>query len=249
MIDIHAHILPGIDDGAKDIYESLEMAACAARNGTTAIVATPHCNFPGVYDNYFGQSYIDAYERTVEAVRNEGIPIEIYPGMEVFATYDLPDLLIEKKIMPLNQSRYVLIEFAFGEDPAYISKVLQLVKKVGARPVIAHAERYKCVQENPQIAYKWRKRGYLIQANKSSFQGKFGNAERETVLQLLSHNLVNVIASDAHSKDIRTTNMSDVYGELCAICTPKELDVLFTQNPGRICRNENILSRKAIPFE
>lgn len=84
MIDIHAHILPGIDDGAEDMYDTLEMARMAADSGVDKIIATPHCNIPGMYGNYFGREYIDRYESVVRAVRKEKIPIEILPGMEVF---------------------------------------------------------------------------------------------------------------------------------------------------------------------
>ena len=94
MIDIHAHILPGIDDGAEDMYDTLEMARMAADSGVDKIIATPHCNIPGMYGNYFGKEYIDRYESVVRAVREEKIPIEILPGMEVFSTEDLPELIV-----------------------------------------------------------------------------------------------------------------------------------------------------------
>ena len=115
MIDIHTHILPGIDDGARDIYDTLEMASMAAGIGVTAIVATPHCNIPGMFDNYFGDAYVQVFMQASKAIRREGIPVQLLPGMEAFATYDLPDLLVDGKIMPLNQSRYVLMEFSFDD--------------------------------------------------------------------------------------------------------------------------------------
>ena len=147
MIDIHAHILPGIDDGAEDVYDTLEMARMAADSGVDKIIATPHCNIPGMYGNYFGREYIDRYESVVRAVRKEKIPIEILPGMEVFSTEDLPELIVNHKIMPLNQSRYILMEFAFDEDPEFADSILKRAEEVGARPVIAHAERYEFIQD------------------------------------------------------------------------------------------------------
>lgn len=167
MIDIHAHILPGIDDGAEDMYDTLEMARMAADSGVDKIIATPHCNIPGMYGNYFGREYIDRYESVVRAVRKK-IPIEILPGMEVFSTEDLPELIVNHKIMPLNQSRYILMEFAFDEDPEFAEAILKRVEEVGARPVIAHAERYEFIQDYPQIAYRWFRKGYVIQANKEA---------------------------------------------------------------------------------
>lgn len=84
MIDIHAHILPGIDDGAEDLYDTLEMAQMAVDSGVDKIIATPHCNIPGMYGNYFGKEYIDKYESVVRAIREENIPIEILPEWKYF---------------------------------------------------------------------------------------------------------------------------------------------------------------------
>ena len=184
MIDIHAHILPGIDDGAEDMYDTLEMARMAADSGVDKIIATPHCNIPGMYGNYFGREYIDRYESVVRAVRKEKIPIEILPGMEVFSTEDLPELIVNHKIMPLNQSRYILMEFAFDEDPEFADSILKRVEEVGARPVIAHAERYEFIQDYPQIAYRWFRKGYVIQANKGSFLGsKLQDGDRVVMIE------------------------------------------------------------------
>ncbi len=248
MVDIHSHILPGIDDGAEDIYETLEMAKMAADSGVTAIVATPHCNIPEVYDNYFGKEYIENYQKAAEAVQKEGIPIKICPGMEVFATENIAELIIEKKIMPINQSRYILVEFSFDEDPGFAFHVLKRMKEVHAIPVIAHAERYHFVQDNPHICYQWRKRGYVVQVNKGSFEGRFGKLARKTAYRMLSHNMISAIASDAHSCQQRTPYLKDVYDNLSKERTEKYMDVLFRHNPARICANKPLLKLEPIPF-
>lgn len=248
MIDIHAHILPGIDDGAEDMYDTLEMARMAADSGVDRIIATPHCNIPGMYGNYFGREYIDRYESVVRAVRKEKIPIEILPGMEVFSTEDLPELIVNHKIMPLNQSRYILMEFAFDEDPEFADSILKRVEEVGARPVIAHAERYEFIQDYPQIAYRWFRKGYVIQANKGSFLGRFGGGPKRAADSLLRHNLISVIASDAHSPLQRTPYMMDVYEELSREYSENHLDVLFQYNPARICDNREILRLEPVPY-
>ena len=248
MIDIHSHILPGIDDGAEDLYETLEMAAMAADIGVKAIVATPHCNCPGVYDNYFDDQYKKAFMDVSRAIKKEGIPVKLYPGMEAFATHNLPELIVDGKIMPLNQSRYVLVEFAFREDPDFATDLLRRVKKVGAKPVVAHAERYEFVQQDPQIVYRWRQKGYVIQVNKGSILGRFGRKAEKTAEQVFRHNLVSVVGSDAHSPYQRTPYLLDAYERLCEIYSQKYVDVLFCQNPSRICSNKPILALKPIPF-
>lgn len=248
MIDIHSHIIPGMDDGADSIYDTVEMVRMAAKSGTTAMIATPHCNIPGMFDNYFGEEYIEKFKKVLAAVKSEGIPVEIYPGMEAFGTEDLPQLIVSGKIMPLNQTRYILVEFPFDSEPEYVHYLLREISNVGAIPVVAHAERYDCVQDNPHIAYIWQKKGYAVQVNKGSFEGKFGNHARTAAYRMLSHNLVNVVASDAHSYVKRTPYMKDIYKELSEERTSEYMDLLFRDNPQRICKNQQLKRLEPIPF-
>lgn len=237
MIDIHTHILPGFDDGATDIYDSLEMAMMAIDSGVKAMVATPHCNIPGMFDNYYGEEYIEIFQRTEQIFEKEGIPITLYSGMEVFVTPDVPRLLSEGKLLTINGSRYMLVEFAFDEDPDYVQRMLKKIKELGVCPVIAHAERYEFVKEDLQRVYYWRKNGYLVQVNKGSLMGRFGRGAEYASHRLLRHNLVSVIASDAHSPFQRTPYMLDAYEELSKDYSERYLQVLFEENPRRICKD------------
>lgn len=248
MIDIHTHIIPGIDDGADEMYDTLEMVKLAAKSGTKAIVATPHCNIPGMYENYFSKYYVEQYQKAADAVKRAGIPVKIHPGMEAFATEDLPELIVNGKIMPINQSRYVLVEFPFDTDSEYVSYVLGGMKEIGAIPVIAHPERYEFVQDDPRVAYEWQKRGYAVQVNKGSFEGKFGNSPRRTAYQMLSHNLISVVASDAHGHDRRTPYMREIFEDLSEERGQKYMELLFVQNPLRICMNKPLERLEPIPF-
>lgn len=246
MIDIHAHILPGIDDGAGDLYDTLEMAQMAADSGVRAIVATPHCNIPGVYRNYFGDAYLEAFYAARDAIKKERIPIELYPGMEVFATYDLPELIEDGKIMTINQSHYLLMEFSFDEDPEFASALLGKIREMEIIPVVAHVERYEFVQEDPWLIYQWRKAGYGIQVNKGSFMGRFGRRAWRTAYELLEYQLISAVASDAHSPYRRTTYMRDAYEALLNDFSKEYLDILFRKNPEHICRDEKL--DDSIPF-
>ena len=248
MIDIHTHILPGMDDGAADIYDSIDMAALSYESGTKVIVATPHCNIPGGYHNYFGQEYVRIFEQTKEILLHEQPGITLLAGMEVFATEDLPRLLEDGKIFPINRTHYVLIEFDFAEDPAFADMILKQVCEVRAIPVIAHAERYEFVQDDPQTVFQWRKNGYEVQVNKGSFLGRFGRNAQKTVFELLNHNLISVVASDAHSPVRRTTCMADAYDYLCEEYPQNYLDLLFDINPGKICNGERPVQLRYIPF-
>lgn len=143
---------------------------------------------------------------------------------------------------------YEMMEFAFDEDPEFADSILKRVEEVGARPVIAHAERYEFIQDYPQIAYRWFRKGYVIQANKGSFLGRFGGGPKRAADSLLRHNLISVIASDAHSPLQRTPYMMDVYEELSREYSENHLDVLFQYNPARICDNREILRLEPVPY-
>lgn len=247
MIDIHTHILPGIDDGSRDLYESLEMAQIAAEAGTKVMVATPHCNLPRNFrKNFFDEAYRSLFDSTEQAIRAEKIPLRLLPGMEVYITEDLPKLLADGKIMPLNGSRYVLMEFDMDGDPAFARYILPRIRSTGAVPVIAHVERYRFLQEDPLLALQWRKSGDVIQCNKASFQGRFGRRERDTAYYLLDCGLVDVIASDTHRPAVRTPDMGEAYAMLSIHYPEEYLQQLFYTNPGRLCLDQPILRREAV---
>ena len=203
------------------------------------------CRVTSIFENYFNDHYIETIQKVRDAVHRENLPVNILPGMEAFGTPDLPDLLENGQIMTINQSRYLLIEFAFDEEPELVEYIVDKVHHMKIIPVIAHAERYKFVQRNPNRVYRWRKKGYPIQINKGSFQGRFGRAAAETAHLLLEHNLVSVVASDAHSPHIRTPYMANVYEELLMHYPENYIDMLFKENPRRICQNEPILGYTA----
>ena len=244
MIDIHSHILPGIDDGSPDLFETIKMANMAVKSGVTKMVATPHCNIPRSYQNYFGKEYIHVFEKVKDALRRENIPLELLPGMEVFVTEDVPKLIVDNKIMPINKTHYILIEFGFNEDPDFANHMIKRIKEVKAKPVIAHAERYKFIQDNPDILRQWKKDGITVQMNKGSFQGKFGPNASKIAYMALEENLLEVIASDTHSSFRRTPVMDDAFFELSLNYDELYLKVLFNENPRRICLDKPVLGKR-----
>lgn len=241
MIDIHSHILPGIDDGARDIYDTLDMAEMAVKSGVTEMIATPHLHLLKGFDTYFGDEYVEIYRYAVEAIERERIPLKLYPGMEVFVSPSLPNLLAEGKIMTLNESSYLLMEFDFGEDEEYAGMMIDKIIQMKAVPVIAHAERYQFVQEHPEIVMEWRRKGVLIQVNKASYAGRFGRRAARTAQFLTDHYLVTAVASDTHSPVRRTPYMADVYEELLREYPREYVKAMFEDNPRRILDNRPVL--------
>lgn len=148
VLDIHSHILPGVDDGAWDWQETLRMAKMAADSGVSILVATPHC-IPGKFDNFEGTYLRRQFSLLKEQIKENKIPIQILTGMEVFVTEELPDLLWQKKVCTLNNTKYLLLEFDFGEPLFWCRKMLQNVTDMGYIPMIAHPERYDELQQAP----------------------------------------------------------------------------------------------------
>lgn len=241
MIDIHAHILPGMDDGAEDLRDTMEMARMAVESGISVMVATPHCNIPGVYDNYFDQKFKENYHRVCNALEAENLPLQLLLGMEVFATPDLPHLLEEGKLLPINGGRYLLVEFPFEEDLDYVEEILEAVLDAGLLPVIAHAERYECIQDNIFALEKWRDRGVMIQVNKGSLIGRFGKYSHRAAHAMMRRNMVDVIASDCHRPYHRTPEMTEVYRSLERQYSRDYLEKVFHDNPAMICRSQEVM--------
>ena len=240
MIDIHSHILPGIDDGSSDLYESLEMAELAVRGGTSTIVATPHCNIPGSYRNYYSEEYDYVFNLLQDSIKNENIDLQVLPGMEVFVTEDVPKLITEGMVIPINNTKYMLFEFGFGEEPDFVRYMLERIMDLGVKPVIAHAERFHFVHDNPHLLKEWKKKDIVIQMNKGSFQGRFGYKSEEIAFMAMDAGLVNVIASDAHGCNMRTPFMDNVYYELSADYKAEYLNKLFNDNPLKIITGRSI---------
>lgn len=246
MIDIHTHIIPGLDDGSDDIETSIIMAEMAVDSGVDTIVATPHCNQLGMYENFVSDDLIRRMESFREEVAREKIDLEVKLGMEIFCTREVPKLLKEKKLLTLNDSRYVLVEFAFGIDIPRMERMLFSILDSGYIPVIAHPERYYAVQAQPEIVYDWLQEGMGIQINKGSIFGRFGRGECRCANTLLRNGLVSCIASDAHGVDSRTTDMSDAFEFLSMEYSEELADLLLEENPRRILDNKPLLSGEDI---
>ena len=151
MIDLHCHILPGVDDGSPDAETSLSMARHAAESGVTAIAVTPHCNLPGFRRNYRGPDYRRRLNDLRELLTQENIPLRLYSGAEVFADPSNIRTLIEQhELITLGGSRYLLVEFDFGLPGSVLLRTLEAIAQRGLVPVVAHPERYDAVQRDPR---------------------------------------------------------------------------------------------------
>ena len=249
MIDIHSHVLPGIDDGSDSMETSLILLEMAAESGVDTLVTTPHCNIPDEVDNYLSPELESLWERLNEEKNRAGIPIQLCRGMEIFATEALPELLQQGRVWTLNGTDWFLMEFAFHEDTDFCNEVLSRCRALGFRPVIAHPERYSFIQEDPQLAFEWCTRGYALQVNKGSLLGRFGPKVRHTAQLLMDHGLVACVASDAHNPYQRSTHMAEIRDYLIDEYGGDYAWLLLEENPKRILGGRELLGYEPIPFE
>ena len=235
MTDIHCHILPGIDDGARSLSEALEMVRLAVRSGVTDLVATPH--FPGdsrataLFPKILGRLQL-----LQQAVQRENLPIRLYPGAEVLCTPETLELARKKLLPTLGNTQYVLTEFYFDEPFEVMDDILTGITAWGYIPVIAHPERYEAICFDPRGIEDWFRRGWIIQVNKGSILGAFGYREQQTAQWLLGAGLVHIIASDAHSSFRRTPDMSPLLQALEELVPEEYTRILTIENPSRLIR-------------
>lgn len=242
MIDLHCHIMPWVDDGASDARTACAMAQRAVESGITTIVATPHCNLDDSRPNFRGRTYSKAFSLFRALLAQHNIPLEILPGAELFAhPSNLRYLLDRQRVMTLNHSRYLLVEFNFSERGGNITDALNLIARRGLVPVVAHPERYDCVQLEPELAMDWFHAGYIIQLNKGSILGQLGPEPKETGNFLLQNGFAHVIASDAHSTRRRRTGFQSLIPVLERFCSPEYIDLLLKGNPQAIIEDRPIL--------
>lgn len=240
MTDIHTHILPGLDDGAAEMEDSLELAEMALEGGTRYLIATPHSNQMGRFENFYSSALERSFQRFRRTLEEEDIPLKTYLGMEIYATDDMEEKIRDGALISLNESRYYLVEFGFEDEPEDIFDGLEQILAADGVPVVAHPERYTCVHREPELAYEWLRMGCLTQVNKSSLLGRFGRRAGMASRFLLDNGWITCLASDAHSPSWRTTDMSDA-GEFLVQRYGEELmRKLMVENPERILRDRSI---------
>ena len=207
MVDLHSHIIYGIDDGSKSKEMTLNMLRKSVETGTRKIVATPHF-FPGRYEVKSGD--VKEYVKELNALTKENdINIEIYSGQEVYYTENILKYYNEGLIGTINNTRYMLIELPMRNFSRtnVINDIYELQIK-GIIPIIAHPERYKPFIEEPRLINKLIREGFLFQLNTGSITGMFGKNAKKTANIFLKNRVYSFIGSDAHRDVKRNTDMS-----------------------------------------
>ena len=208
MIDMHSHIINGIDDGSKSIEMTINMLKKAEQSGTTDIIATPHF-MRGRFEVEYNE-VLKKVEELKGISRENNIDINIYAGQEVYYSRKLLEYYNDKIIGTINNSKYMLIELPMLEFN--IEEVINTIYELqirGITPIIAHPERYKPFIKKPSMINALIKEGMLFQLNAGSIAGDFGKDVKKTATKYLEHNIYSVIGSDAHRDRGRDTDMRE----------------------------------------
>lgn len=228
FVDIHSHILPGMDDGARDLDEALGMLDMAWKEGISDIIVTPHYK-QGRY-HARRQAVMEQLERLREAAVEQGIPLRLHPGTEIFYRGGLEEKLDRGALWTLNGTEYVLVEFLPLEEYSYIRNSLDGLLGMGYRPVLAHAERYRCLLKNAERIRQIRDMGCRIQINAGSIVGDFGRPASRFVRELLRKQMADYLGTDAHDLRKRRPAMKKCAVYLYRKCSPEYADALLFGN-------------------
>lgn len=232
MVDLHIHILPGLDDGATSMEEAVRMARLAAESGVNYIAASSHGN---CYD-YTISEYEKKFDALQRELNRQQIPVKLYPAMEILMNKRAEQLLESGKLLTVNHTRYLLIEFDFNENPERVYRMVAYLQRMKYNIILAHPERYIFVQENPEMAYYLAERGCVLQVNKGSILGEMGEKCQQLAEMLLDDGMVQVVASDAHSSRYRTPQMDELVRYLERRYTSAEVKMWLSENPSRILK-------------
>jgi protein-tyrosine phosphatase len=226
MVDIHCHILPALDDGAKSLDEATEMAEMAIADGITHVVATPHANSEFRFD------YELIQRRRDELQARLGDRLKLATGCDFHLNVEnLQDIRIHPAKYSINQKRYLLVEFAEFAIPPTMDDALHGLQLMGLSPIITHPERNRLIRSQPQRLWNWLRQGCFVQITAQSLLGKWGEGAQKQVEDWLDRKMVHFFASDAHNTEQRPLRLKAAYDVVAERWGDARAQSLFRDNP------------------
>jgi len=245
MIDIHSHIMPEIDDGARNLDEAIEMARIAAADGIKYMVSTPHM-FNGLSSNPQPAEILERVRLLNEAI--SGIGVTILPGNEVHISHEIAEQAKEDRFTTINQQNYMLVEFPQFTVPVGAHELLYRIQLERIRPILVHPERNGQIQNHPSLVAEFIERGVLIQITAMSVTGEFGPAAKACADVLLRHHCVHFLATDTHRPKSRPPILSRGRDAAAAIIGAEAAAALVDANPRAVIEGDGLVLLPPIPF-
>ena len=245
MIDIHSHILPSVDDGARGLEESLKMAEIAAADGIEQMVATPHL-FNGLSKD---PEPAEICDRIAELQSGIGEKLKILPGCEAHFIHDIADRVKSRRVMAINRCNYLLVEFPQFTVPVGADEVFYRLQLQGIHPILVHPERNIQIQKQPALVADYIARGVFTQVTAMSIAGEFGVPARKCAETLLEHNCVHFLATDTHRPSKRPPILSRGRDAAAAIVGKEKANRFVYDNPLAVVEGRPLEADGPIPFE
>lgn len=238
MIDIHCHLLNGVDDGCRDVIESLTSIKLAEEAEFTDIIVTPH-----YIEDYYDNNY-----KTIKPIVTElqsklydnNILVKLHQGNEVYISEKMGELITNNEVSRLANSRYILFELPQKTKVLNLENVISQIKSAGCVPVLAHPERYLFVQHNVNEINKLISQGVLMQCNYGSIIGQYGKDAQKTIIKMLKKNMVHFLGTDTHRQGYIYGHFHRVEKEFLKYISEEKFEELTTTNPRKIIENSEI---------
>jgi len=239
VIDLHAHILPGLDDGPENMEESVELCRIAAADGIRIVVATPHM-FDGLHRVSRGD-VLAGVNALRERLESEGIALEILPGADTHVTRELPDLIQRGEALTVaDGGRYLLLELPHDVVPIGLDDLLFAIRLQGITAIVTHPERNRAIRPDAAVLRGIVDAGHLVQVTGASLTGFFGDEARRCAVDLLRSGLCHFVASDAHSISRRPPVLGAARAEVLELLGAEETRVIFEDRPKAVLAGDRI---------
>jgi protein-tyrosine phosphatase len=235
MVDIHCHILPGIDDGSDTWETTTQMCAVAVRDGITHIVATPHCDGHYEYDR---EHFTDMLA-TLSEVANGKLTFSIGCDFHLSAR-NLRDVMIDPQRFAIGDTRYVLVEFDHHGVPSNADEQLMEVLSRGMVPIVTHPERNAYLMKNLDTVQRYIDAGCLVQVTANAFTGFWGPKSKKAAEKLLQKNAIHIVATDAHDLDLRPPVLSEARARIATLAGANVAEALLNHNPAAIVAGQSV---------
>ncbi len=235
FIDIHTHILPGVDDGAQDMSEALRMLRTAWKNGTKAVFLTPH--YRGIYKQSTPDMLKENFSWLQEMAISEFPEMQLYLGQEISYENDAPEIIYQNKVLRLNNSHYALLEFGANTLRSQMMNGVTKTIYNGFVPIIAHIERCSIVRKDLDFLNELLDAGALLQLNADSILGKNGFGIKRFCHNVLENRRAHFVASDAHDVKHRPPVLQECFLKVCKKYGVQYAASLFWDNPLAVIEN------------
>ena len=242
MIDLHSHILPGIDDGAANMAATLDMARLAVADGVRIMACTPHM-MPPLYPNHSGiiQPAVEAAQRAID---ESGIDLRLIAGAEVHLAPDLLKQLRSGYAQTFGSTSYFLLEPSHTITPPQFERFVKAIIDAGYRPIIAHPERLTWIEQHYALICAVDEAGAAMQLTAGALLGQFGSRPRYWAERMLSEGRVDIIASDAHDARRRLPGLSAGMAAAAVIVGADSARAMVLDNPAAVLRDQPLPAKK-----